>query len=147
MNQQQLLQLIGGIGGLGGASLPLGQRGTTRPASNQSQESGTPLRVQSAPEAQSADVPATPPQARPVTAAALPGGNSDTPTGRIQISDLQSALLSNAPGELNKKSLSVRSGMISGSQISTGFRIAYSKSATISLSDEVLSTVHDGVSW
>ena len=98
MSQEQLLRLIGGVGSLGGggANLTSALRGAARPASAQSQESSTPLRVQSAPESQPAmEEDTATPQPRPVTAAALPGGPAETPragTQSIQLSDLQNVL-------------------------------------------------------
>lgn len=101
MSQEQLLRLIGGVGNLGGGNTAAGLsnaiRGAVRPASAQSQESTTPARVQSAPEAQTTtgDDPMTP-QPRPVTAAALPSGSDPSRAGAqsIQLSDLQSVLSS-----------------------------------------------------
>ncbi|XP_013409292.1 proteasomal ubiquitin receptor ADRM1 isoform X2 [Lingula anatina] len=71
MSQQQLMQLLGGMGmgGMGGLTSMMG----ARPASAQSTDSSTPLRVQSSPgpRATSADSTVTP-APRPATAAALP---------------------------------------------------------------------------
>lgn len=98
MSQEQLLRLIGGAGSLGGgAGLANALRSAARPASAQSQESATPLRVQSAPESQPAmEEDSATPQPRPVTAAALPGGpaaqSARAGAQSIQLSDLQNVL-------------------------------------------------------
>lgn len=99
MSQEQLLRLFGGLGGLGGSALRGG-----RPTSSQSQESSTPLRVQSAPDSQlaTAEMETTPdtPNPRPFTAATVPQSSTQgnkpasgaAGSQNIQLSDLQNVL-------------------------------------------------------